>query len=919
MWTWILINYLVILSWRYLIWDRIDDSILEVWTTFLFLIFNTGLAVITSLVYKSRTLLLFSFIFALLNPLLIWWGLGDSYTVLWYSLIVTFGWLYLSTKHKDIILAIWVFILSNILFLVADTWTNMEWIIKLISSTIVSISTIFVIYKLDSKQLSGIFLWSYIFLILLLGTWDSYIKETTSFISYMITIMLYFGLWIYYFLRTSFDSILFILLAPILIILWLSFTWGLVSIISSLAIIVLIYLFWFNLIKDKLPNIFKYFFFAILWIYIFLTNSFISLQSLNLDLASFITVLIVSFIFIFSSYYLSTKKDLWFLYSIWTIWWILTLAPILITKTVGNNAAFLNTMDDWINIDTTSIFYLSIIALVIFAISNWILPFINKNLLDKKENLVNLVIWMISWLLFLWFELFNYWNIHFPWVTLWFTFAALAIIYFIMAYMMMDKIWIDKVKKDDSSKNVIYSYIWISISVFSLAIALIFSNYDSIVSAVWLFEATIMFYFFYKTKESKIFAAWIILFMIWVFKLFNLIDLVNSKDYIFLIPFTLVFISLVLNIKFLDSVKSIEKRVFHDILHILWIWTLAILLAEIIPSTWHGWSILWITIFIAIANLVYSYFNSNILKVFFIISFTWFLILQIWELDYTLYKIDWKNLEHLRVLQYISTAILWTSVILWNKINKSKWFNSTINIIFSIYLLIITSLYVYDIFDTTFAVTIYWWVTASILLFYGLSKDIIKLRTIWLYIVSLTALKIFLYDIWFGIDDAISRVVALIVIWILFIIISTRYTKKYWNNINKEFSIKNLTNEKSKYSPDKKIVKPNKKPEIKKQVTEKTNLINKEIENIDVWNISSVQFIFKDETINIRAVNLVKIVKMVTDWYWKTKFYKYELKEIYSYIKNNYKSELSKTNYDKIISIIERFIKEWWEVKLVEK
>jgi hypothetical protein len=50
------------------------------------------------------------------------------------------------------------------------------------------------------------------------------------------------------------------------------------------------------------------------------------------------------------------------------------------------------------------------------------------------------------------------------------------------------------------------------------------------------------------------------------------------------------------------------------------------------------------------------------------------------------------------------------------------------------------------------------------MLFHGLSKNIIKLRTIGLYLVSLTALKIFLYDIWFGIDDAVSRVVALIVI-----------------------------------------------------------------------------------------------------------------------------------------------------------
>ncbi|MDP2396307.1 MAG: hypothetical protein Q8S84_02260 [bacterium] len=48
-----------------------DTNILSIGITFVFLIFNTVFAVLTSLIYKSRTLLLFSFIFAFINPLLI--------------------------------------------------------------------------------------------------------------------------------------------------------------------------------------------------------------------------------------------------------------------------------------------------------------------------------------------------------------------------------------------------------------------------------------------------------------------------------------------------------------------------------------------------------------------------------------------------------------------------------------------------------------------------------------------------------------------------------------------------------------------------------------------------------------------------------------------------------------------------------
>jgi hypothetical protein len=50
----------------------------------------------------------------------------------------------------------------------------------------------------------------------------------------------------------------------------------------------------------------------------------------------------------------------------------------------------------------------------------------------------------------------------------------------------------------------VYSYLFISISLFSLSIALVFSNNPEIISTVWLFEATILFYFYHQTKEDKI-------------------------------------------------------------------------------------------------------------------------------------------------------------------------------------------------------------------------------------------------------------------------------------------------------------------------------------------------------------------------------------------------------------------------------
>lgn len=786
---WILINFLVILSWRYLIWDGGSDNLLWEWITFVFLILNTLFAVATSLVYKSRTLLLFSFIFAFINPILVWGTSDTPYTLVWYSLIISFWGLFLSLKQKDIVLAIWVFILANILFLIAPFNSDLQWIIKLFSSAIISISTIFVIYGIDKNQLGKLFFWSYFFLILLLGNWELYIWETTSFISYMITILLYFGIWIYYFLRTSINSLIYLLISPILILLWLGLSWDAINISLSLIIIVFVYLIWFNFIQSKLPNFLRYVFFIVLWIYIFCSNTLLVLDSVSLDFPSFISVLIVSFVFIFTSYYLSTKKDLEFLFTIWTIWWIFMLVPIIQEKFLWSSSSVgvLNSSPE--NIIQH---HLSIVAVILFAISKWILPFINKNFFGENSNVKNLVIWTITGLLFLWYELFVYWNNYFPGISLWFAFALLAIFYFILAFIIINKIWIDKVKEKQNIKNVVFLYIWASISLFTFAIALIFSKSPSIISAVWLFEATILFFFYNRIKEMKIFIFWIIIFLIWLSKFSLLIPTVVQKEFILLIPITLIFISFVLNIKFLNFVKSWGIRVSHDLLNILWIWILWILLLEIIPSTWLGWSTFWIALFLGIMSFIYSYYNSTILKVFYIIWITWFLILQIWEIDSIFWRLDNENLWYLRTLQYISTIIMCFVVFIWNKINSEKHLNIFLNLIFSIYLLIISSIYVYDIFDTTFAITIYWWITASILLFNGIAKDKIKLRTIWLYLILLTSWKIFLFDIWFGIDDAISRVVALILIWTLFIIISTRYTKKYWNNIAGEFNMRNL-------------------------------------------------------------------------------------------------------------------------------
>ena len=60
---------------------------------------------------------------------------------------------------------------------------------------------------------------------------------------------------------------------------------------------------------------------------------------------------------------------------------------------------------------------------------------------------------------------------------------------------------------------------------------------------------------------------------------------------------------------------------------------------------------------------------------------------------------------------------------------------------------------------------------------YGIQQNIIKYRTLGLSILALTVAKILLYDIWYALDNAVMRIVALMVVGGLMIVISLLYSK----------------------------------------------------------------------------------------------------------------------------------------------
>ena len=679
MWLGILINYLVILSGRYILGEA---WILSEWLTFAFLILNTIFAIATSLVYQSSTLLLFAFVVAYLNPLLVGASSETPYTLVGYTLIISVGALFMSAKNKSIILFVLSLIFGNILIFAAPESILNQGIFKLV--------------------------------------WFN---------------MLY------------------------LISLWAGIQFS-------------------DKYKTVLEILFAGWFF-VLGMFIFWNFSYFT------ELPYTITALISGFILMIGWYLLSFKKP--YLYSIATAGGVLTLWSVIVISGWDMFRGY--GYDNWAFLLT------SISSIIVFAFSHWIVPFIHPTLMSDKKHINSFLIGNITGVLFLGFMLYMFGGLFFPGLILGFAFLSLALCYAIYLFLCIQKLDIDVIKQDTSLQNIVFAIIGIIVSLVAIAVAFIFSKYPEIIGTLWLFEATLLFYFFSRVKSWKLYIAGIVLFIIGILKFVGLLDIVQSWDFMLLISLTIVFISLVLNIRFISP--KVTQQVdgydlWHSILHLLSIWVFAGLLLIIIPSTGHGWSILWIGLFVWVLAGIYGYCSSRVLKYTYLVIFIGFAMLQIGAFDSTMWKIDHNEKEYLRVLQYATSGILVLGYWLYKKYNSLSHLSVILGALLWGYLFIITTMYVEDIFNSLFAITIYWGLLAFIFLMHGISKDIIKIRTLGLYIMMLTAGKIFLYDIWYNFDDAISRVVALIFVWILMMIISTRYTKKYGNNLTGEFNIRNL-------------------------------------------------------------------------------------------------------------------------------
>lgn len=755
-WTSLLINYIVILWGRYVIWD--DDWLLSSGLTFLLLILNTTFSVLTSYLYSSKNILLFSIFFAYFIPFIVWssWSEYSYLVVVFYSVVLSIWALFVSNgkyKEWDIITSRILFyfsvILWNLLVLASPLWNEMTFIVKVIWFNIITFSNIFVDYKNKFlKDLLPLFIISFVFLSLILGYWVSSLWENFNsiwiFISYFVWII-WILVWILFFMISwVWISLIYLLFAPILIITWLLFSSSLFWWIFLIPLFLLIYLWIFAFwIWSIISTLTKYVFFGVLWIFVTICNFYFIWFEILVDLKSFIAVLITAFIFLISTYYLSSKKDLNYLYTLWSLLFVLILLPII---KISWELALWSAIWVWI-----------------FWIINFLTPFFNSNLI--KSDPKNLVLWSIIWIIFVSWNLYNFWVEYFPWVSLWLWFLALAVLYFIGWYIWFSKLDKKEISQTSPSLNFIYSSLWIAISLFSISVALIFSNNPLIISLIWILESTIVIFFSQKLNSFKALIAWIILLFTWIFKYFFTFAFSSPLNYYDLVTVIFVLASLILNIYFIKN-SLFKSKVIIKILHIIWILFVYFTILEILDVSRDDYSLVFSLVFVWFLWIVYNLLKDSFLRITYLLWLFLLFILHIFLSDY----LEFYPFNYL--FTFVSWILLLTDYLFF-KDKLSKFLYSG----FWVYIFIITSLFLHHLTNDTFSLTIYWWILSLFLVHTWIWKNNKSFRWIWLYLLILTLIKISFYDVWNNIDNPIIRIIAFMFVWWIMMYISMLYSK----------------------------------------------------------------------------------------------------------------------------------------------
>lgn len=777
----LLVNYLVILAGRYLIFDQYNDGLFSDGLSFFLLLLNTIFAITTAFVYQSNTLLFFAFAIAYINPFLIGFPYTDPYMICGYSLILSLGILALSYYAQSFfsdysaVLFVSGFVCGNILVLVAPFSTEIEWIVKLACSAVFSFLVFYWVLNSDrQKFLNRYFILVYLFLILFLFQ-GSYILDSLNsssvFYSYTLYFFLLFGIGIYFFLRTFVVSLVSLLFVPLLIFfgLFLGQQIPPTFFFPFFAGIVFVYLIGFFFLVPHLKIVLKTLYFIFLGLFMILFTIFVlpivHSFSFEFSFVQALIVLCISFLFLLCGYWAASAKDSPHLYPLCTVF-----TPIMIFPLIEREGPLMS---------------LSIFALVFYFVVHLITPFVSPSLLQKRSGLL---LGLLGGLLFIVIELFYFGKMYFDGTVLGLSFFGLAVLYFILSFFFLEQkslVFEKPTEQQKTEADFIYALLGISVSLFSLSIAYLFQSSPEIIAFVWLFESTLLYFFYTRLKDIKVFVAGLLLMLIGLIKLFSFASIIASGNYFALVPIALLFVFFFVNIRFLQQ-APLGGRIIHDILHLVGIGLLTFLVVEIFDVANDNELLFFIFSILAfVLACVYGAFQSRMFlrTLFFVFVVVLFLV------NMSLVNHTQSSFSSGYIL---STLVLILSVLFFRILSKSLVSRVLQACMYWLALFTLTFYCYYTFSENIFSVTLFWGIVAFIALMIGITQEYKSFRTFGLYVISLTVLKIVFFDIWEGLDNAVMRIVALILVGALMIGISLLYTKKYHGDMKGEFQFHNM-------------------------------------------------------------------------------------------------------------------------------
>ena len=901
----IAINTLTILSGRWIIGGESESSP-ALWDTItlIFLLFNTAFAVVTALVYASRTFLIFSFIFAYLIPFLTGSESSSIFLILAYNAIIsTWGYLlslmlsYRETSREDVL---WLFrtVLIGSLVLLVITSFGIRDTGDLISYMVILFILTGVWVWVDTKiekslSISAIIVSGYtalIFAMIGVGALDG------SLFIYIVAIVPLMVLTLSHTILFGVSRLLSgILFFPLILGLFLLSLFWVSSVVSILIPLVLLYGVASFFILGSLSRWFQYLFFILLGSFMSICSFALDTRPIDIALYDRLVLAIVSITF--------------FCFSLWNAFRLKLDHLVLLSAVITAILLWVLLSPLW---SLSWIFY-SLFLLIAFTV-----PFIMKRFTDWLPS-VSIIAYQVLVNLFMILELISLGRA--MWfsdssnslVTLWVIVFALSIASSLYSFLLVRSRSGSSISSlselPEWQKNLIYGIFAIPISLFSLAVAIVFSGSPSIVAAVWILESSIFAFMYGKMRNTPLLLASLVLLIIGLIRLVPFFDTIHAGDWILLVPLAVIAASLFVWVRALTP-RSHALTGLYDILHILGILAVGSALIEIIPHSPFGWSILGGSIFVLIATFLYRKVDGPILS-------TWLAVLICGFFFYHFGRMDGLRKDLLPVLiQLIGLAIVYFSSYVFMRHHEyGRWtffFASVLTII-------ITSLYVNDITQTVFAVTIYLTLLSAGLILRWIGQNKTYFRTAWLYIGVVVLMKILFYDLWFGLDNAIIRVVALMISGGVMIALSQLYGKSVSRGWTEEFSLENFSGGTSKNSE---------KTESSKQWSWEdresnpfTSELADSLKEVDISDVALVRLLDQSGRVvfESKRAGILRITSFIVEKLGKKIFSGGELDWVLQNVLPHIRSALPKTQLDAILSTIETWIKWGGSIEFISK